>query len=362
MDQAIPVGQKKLPAEIIAEYFKEDYPECDLKPISLIRWVLKARRGELNEVDYSAIRKRIVDNKEEAERGFPRKEPVNISLPRQRPIETEGNYHQLKQLWDEKLFKLLIFSDPHGWLCDQTALRCINKVLQHNNFDEVCMNGDGVDLPYLSRHHKKLYEDGILNGYSEVKELIYTKEQIINPLRLSFDGKIRWRIGNHDERIIKPNILNDSQLARLAILHKHFNTTDYDKMLNLYPSDGYIYDPSTVYTYFDKFDVVHGLSLAKNASEKNIQEYMSSGSSGHTHRLNSKFITNRKAPYVWFESGHTRIDKEVEYFPTGKIPDWQQGFVTVSFLQEGDEVRFFAQAVNIIEGRCMYNGVVYDGN
>lgn len=283
-------------------------------------------------------------------------------MPRIRLKEHEHNYIQLRRIYDEKLYKVLFFSDPHGWLCDLSTIRCISQILQHNDFDEVCVNGDIVDMPYISRHTGKLYEDGILSGYSEVKEIEYTKEQILQPVRNSTDAAFRVRIGNHDERITKPSCLGEGQLAKLAILYKNYETTEFDKMLGLNASDGYTYDPSDTYTYFDKFDVVHGLSLSKTAAEKNIQEYMSSGASGHTHRLNSKYLTNRKAPYVWLELGCTRLTEQVEYFPTGKIADWQNGFVTVYFYKEGDKVRFYAEPHIIIEGRCMFNGVLYNGN
>lgn len=281
---------------------------------------------------------------------------------RPRLKENDYNHYYLKQFYDKKLYKVLLFSDPHGWLADLSALRCINQVLQHNKFDEVCINGDIIDAPYISRHTSKLYEDGILNGYSEIKEIDYTREQILAPLRASTDAKIRVRIGNHDERITNPINIGQSQLAKLAILYKHFHTTDFGTMLGIKETDGYIYDPSDVFTYFDKFDVTHGLSLAKNASERNIQEYMSSGATGHTHRLNSKYLTNRKAPYVWFELGCTRLIEQVEYLPTGKIADWQNGFVTVYFYQDGDKVRFYGQPTIIVEGKCFFNGVLYDGN
>jgi predicted phosphodiesterase len=281
---------------------------------------------------------------------------------RPRLKETEYNYYQLRQFYDKKLFKVLFFSDPHGWLADLSALRCINQILQHNKFDEVTANGDIVDMPYISRHGSKLYEDGILSGYSEINEIEYTKEQILQPLRASTDAKIRIRLGNHDERITKPLNIGQSQLARLAILYKHYQTTQLETMLGIGGTEGFIYDPSDVYTYFDMFDVVHGLSLSKNAPEMNLREYMSSGCSGHTHRLHPYYKTNRKKPYVWCELGHTRIGTQVEYFPTAKIPDWQQGFVSVSFYPDGDNVRFFLEPISIIEGRCLYNGVVYDGN
>ena len=97
---------------------------------------------------------------------------------RPRLSETEYNWWQLKQLYDKKMYKVLFFSDPHGWLADLKALRCINKVLQHNEVNEVCINGDVCDFPYINRHTKKLYDDGILQGYSEIKEVEYCNEQI----------------------------------------------------------------------------------------------------------------------------------------------------------------------------------------
>jgi predicted phosphodiesterase len=271
--------------------------------------------------------------------------------------ETQSDWWKQKQLFDKQLYKVLIFSDCHGWLADLSALRCINKVLQHNKFDEVIINGDVTDMPYISKHSQKLYQEGILKGYTEVGEIEYTKEQILKPLRLSTDAKIRVRLGNHDERITNPYNLGDKQLARLAVLYKNYNSTKYNEMLDLKESDGFHYDESDVYNLFNIFDITHGLSLNKTAAEKNIFEYMGSGSTGHTHRLNSKYLTNRKNPYVWLESGCTRLTKEVEFFPTGKTADWQQGFIEVVFTKDS----FFAQPTLILNGQCYYNGIIYQG-
>lgn len=278
-----------------------------------------------------------------------------MSRPRFNEIQTD--WWQQKQLFDKQLYKVLIFSDCHGWLADLSALRCINKVLQHNKFDEVIINGDVTDMPFISKHSQKLYQEGILKGYTEVGEIEYTKEQILKPLRLSTEAKIRVRLGNHDERITNPYNLGDKQLARLAVLYKNYNSTKYNEMLSLNESDGFIYDESDVYNLFNIFDVTHGLSLNKSAAEKNIFEYMGSGSTGHTHRLNSKYLTNRKNPYVWLESGCTRLTKEVEFFPTGKTADWQQGFIEVVFTKDS----FFAQPTLILNGECYYNGIIYKG-
>lgn len=283
-------------------------------------------------------------------------------MSRPRLTERENNWWQLKKFFDKRVFKVLIFSDPHGWLADQSALRCINKVLQHHNFDEVMIAGDLVDLPYVSRHEKKLFDEGILKGYSEIGEIEYTKEQVLKPLRASLrdETKIRFIPGNHDERITKPHLNSKGQLARLGVLFKEYKTTELDVMLD-FNGFGVEWDKGDAWEYFDKFTVVHGLSLAKNASERNIQQYMGSGASGHTHRLNPRYQTNRKGPYVWFETGCTRVRTEVEYFPTGVIPDWQNGFVTLTFYNNGDDVYFFGQCHPIIDGMVEYNGVVYYG-
>lgn len=276
--------------------------------------------------------------------------------------DNEIDYLRLKRLTDKKSYTVLLKSDEHGWLTDLTVQRCINKVLQKNHFDEVALLGDLGDWPYISRHEKKLYGEGILNGYSEVEEARYIREQILAPLRHSTKAKISFIPGNHDERITKPFTLSVNQLARLSILHNDRNATKLGDIL-AFPEYGIDWDGiSNQINWFDMFTAVHGLSLAKNAPERNIMEYMGSGATGHTHRLQSKYITNRKNPYVWLEIGCGRIREEVEYFPTGKIPDWQHGFGVIQFIKTHNGYTFHAQVIPVINGTCLYNGVWYDGN
>jgi predicted phosphodiesterase len=281
---------------------------------------------------------------------------------RPRLTETEFSWWQLKKFYEKKLYRVLLKSDEHGWLTDLSVQRCINRVLQRNHFDEVALLGDLGDWPYISRHEKKLYDDGILAGYSEVGEAQYIREQILAPLRNSTKAKIRFIPGNHDERITKPQLLSKGQLARLAILHKNYESTELGKILG-FDEYGIEWDGRDSLDWFNgKFTGVHGLSLAKNAPEKNIYEYMGSGASGHTHRLQYKPITNRHNPYVWVEVGCGRVRTEVEYFPTGRIPDWQHGFAELTFYEHCGEMFFSVHPIQIIEGRCLYNGVLYDGN
>lgn len=286
-----------------------------------------------------------------------------MAKSRPRLSETDYDVYKQKKITDSKVYRVLFASDYHGWLVDLKAARCVNKVLQHNKFDEVTVNGDGIDLPMISSHPKRLYSDGILKGYTETEELNYTREQILEPLRASTKAKIKYRIGNHEEgRLVKPFLLNKSQLASLAILYKNFETTKLEEMLRLESMD-ILYDPTPSCNYFNLFECVHGLSLAKNTSEKNIMSYMGSGTSGHTHRLSNTYITNKSGTHTWLQSGCLRLKEQVEYFPTGIIADWQHGFVVVTFYQESPgKYMFFGETVPIINHKCIYNGVIYDGN
>jgi hypothetical protein len=255
--------------------------------------------------------------------------------------------------------KTVIFaSDFHGLLVDHKALSCLISVLKNNKIDELVLNGDVLDLPYLSRHDKRLYERGLFKGYSEIKEIEFVKESILKPLRKATKADIIYRLGNHDERITNPLRLTKEQLERLAIVHDEYGTTKLDKMLDL-KSIGIEYDPKEVRNYYRIFDCVHGLSLSKNAPLKNIYEYMGSGTSGHSHRLNSNYINNKHNAYCWLESGCFRTTENVEYLPTGKIADWVNGFVGVTFDLSGRSPLFFAKTHSIIEGTVEFNGKIY---
>lgn len=291
---------------------------------------------------------------------------INTSFPNtsNHLINYEGSIlreHMEKVIHDTGQYSVIITSDSHGWLADLRAHRTINKILQDNHFDELVLNGDMLDLPFLSAHTPKLYQDGILRGYSEVEEIRYTREQLLAPMRHSTNAKIRYRLGNHDERLTKPLNISKSQLARLAVLYKHYDSTHLPDILGL-DDLGIDYDPSNIFSYFNIFEVVHGLSLAKNAPEKNIISYQSSGASGHDHRLGLKYFTTRRSTNIWITTGCLRLKEQVEYFPTAVIPDWQHGFGTVTFYKRGSEIFPVANVHPIINGRTNFNGKFYDGN
>lgn len=285
--------------------------------------------------------------------------PVNQSkklkpfVVKERSVQPKINKVQT----DKSTYKLLIVSDFHSIFVDHKALEVFLKVLEDNYFDEINLNGDICDFPLLSKYDTKLFEIPILKNYTEVSEIEFVKKYILKPIsERSLNPNIirRYRLGNHEERLTEGR--NRDAADRIAVLFKHYNSSRLSEMLEL-DKFGFIYDPAAVTNYFGMFDVVHGVSLAKTASRNNIFSFMSSGTSGDTHRLNSTYIRTKKGNFMWCESGCMRTLDDVEYIPTARIADWMQGFVTATFdVKEGS---FFAKTHPIVNGNCEFNGKIY---
>lgn len=273
------------------------------------------------------------------------KEVYNFKVPEIKIIDKKG----------KGLYRILVLSDIHGVFIDHKAWEVVLAIIANNTFDEIILNGDILDFPLISRFDKKLFDIPILKNYSETLEIEFTKQVILQPLKdLAPESRIIFRLGNHEERLTEGKYSVAAE--RIAKVFKNYNTSELDQMLEL-DKIGIEYDPSNVRNYFNQFDVVHGLSLSKNAPGKNIYEYMGSGTSGHSHRMNSTYIRNKHNSYVWVESGCLRTVDNVEYIPTAKVADWMQGFVTVVFDRDTD--LFYVKSHPIIEGTCEFNGIVY---
>jgi len=273
-----------------------------------------------------------------------------------RPRLSPEEYEALRITKDKhpKYKRIMILSDMHMPFVDQDAVNCVISVLEDNYFDEIIFNGDIFDFPFISRHARRLYPVTNMTEVEEVEQFKY----ITSVIKKATSSSLVFREGNHEERVTKPYSSTKEQLERISTLYNYFNTTSLQDMLSNSIDE---YDPSPERNYYNMFSVVHGVSLAQNAPKKNLYTYMSSGCSGHTHRLNSVYISNKRDNYVWLESGHLRNQTEVEYLPTANVANWQQGFVTVTFYLGEDEPRFFAQAHPIIENSVLYNGILYRG-
>lgn len=285
-------------------------------------------------------------------------------------LNAEGIKSYIRDTWDEfdvvrhvtkDIKRIAIISDLHGVFLDKKVFNCFLEVIKDNQFDEIVLNGDVLDFPLLSRHTGKLINSGYMKDYSEIKEIEFAKEHILKAIRNASQANIVMRLGNHSERVTAPFNLSQSQLARLAVLYHHYGTVKLDEMLELKSMD-IEFDPTPVRSYYGVFDVIHGLSLAKNAQENNIMSRMKSGASSHSHRMGAKYITKADKEYVWIETGCMRVRKNIEYFPTAVTADWAHGFAVINFDLNKDKVKFFGGCYPIIDGATCYNGNVYYGN
>jgi len=72
---------------------------------------------------------------------------------------------------------------------------------------------------------------------------------------------------------------------------------------------------------FWTFTVIHGVKASQGVAKQNLIRY-GSGTSGHSHRMNSFCQVMHGKLQGWFESGCLRTVKDVEYLPMGDRPDW----------------------------------------
>lgn len=270
-----------------------------------------------------------------------------------RPRLTQEEYDWLKSKKnpDKNFYKVLITSDWHIPYLNYNALQSILNLISDNYFDEIVLNGDVFDFPYISKYAKRLNDDTM----DEIEE-IETFKEIAGKIKRLSKAKLIFREGNHDERLTNPLILTKEQLARVSRVHRYYKTNSLPEILSNIVDE---YDNSPERLYYNLFYVIHGLSTAKNAAVKNLYTYMASGCSGHSHRLNSTYIANRNSNFVWIESGCLRTTTNVEFLPTASIADWNNGFVIISFYLAGKEPLFFANTMPIIEGKCYYNNTIY---
>lgn len=274
-------------------------------------------------------------------------------LKKIRPRLTKEEYEWLKSKKEsnKNFYKLLIISDLHIAYLDYAAMQSVINLIEDNYFDEIIFNGDVFDFPYLSKYHKRLYDD-TLSEAEEIEEF----KIIASKIKDRTKAKLIFREGNHEERLTNPYILSKEQLTRVANVYKYYKTDTLKGILSSVIDE---YDPYPERFYYNIFYVIHGLSIAKNAATKNLYTYMASGTSGHSHRLNSTYIANKKHNYVWIESGCLRTIENVEYLPTASVADWMQGFVIVTFYLGERKPMFFANTYSIVKGKCYYNNVIY---
>lgn len=272
---------------------------------------------------------------------------------------------QMKEAKARRAYRIIIVSDMHGVLLDRTAFSTFLSVLRNGpSFQELILNGDILDLPRLSRHISKYHwEHPMLESYTESNEIQFTRKHILAPIVEAVMGrgepvKIIFRNGNHEERITNP-IRSEAVAMKLVDLNREYGTMRLNELLELHKL-GIEYDPTPRRSYLsNRFNIVHGVSVAQNAPRSNMLSMMESGASGHTHRLNITTRNTLRGPIFWIENGCLRTMDDVEYLPTAAKTDWNSGFSTIDIYKTADEPHISPNIHLISNGVCVFDGQVF---
>lgn len=252
--------------------------------------------------------------------------------------------------------RIAIISDLHSIFLDEKAFDVFLQVYQENEFDRLVVNGDLLDFPTISEHAQKIeaFNPAILDSYKLQDEIDFAVENILQPLHRNRPRTpILLRLGNHEERFIRPNRANARALGEILDAGRRRGSDRLEDLLRLHD-----FNARLSYNGVDRihgFSFIHGISTAPGAPQANLRKY-GSGTSGHSHRGNSFIETYYGGVRGWWESFSLRTTQDVEYLPRGSIANWQQGFLTLSIRKSG---LFFAQSHPIINYRCLFDGQLY---
>jgi hypothetical protein len=255
--------------------------------------------------------------------------------------------------------RILIASDLHAnFLCKKTWKTFLG-VCTENPFDRVILNGDTLDCTSISTHASKidLLNPDVLKDYSFDCELELTIQEILKPLRKAIGkAKIDLRLGNHEMRFMQPQRLNAGALGEIIETCNKRRATRLEDLLQL-DKFGARLSYNAVDVLYGTYTLIHGVKTAANAAKANLSKY-GSGSSGHSHRFNSHRQLMHGTVQGWQESGCMRTFKKgVEYLPHGDIPDWANGFLSLTINKNTG--KFFCTPHDIISGETEFNGTIY---
>jgi predicted phosphodiesterase len=237
---------------------------------------------------------------------------------------------------------LLVISDIHSFYVDKRFFQLVLDFLKENLSEVtfVIINGDLLDFPLLSKHIKKLYH----KVPDEIEEIEFVKREILAPIREHNSyTRIIYKPGNHEERLTAPKIYSNGNAERIACIHKHYNTGSISDMLELtkYRIE---YDEAPV-TLLNDVHFLHGASVSKYAGDKNITDFCFNGVTGHTHRLSMRLKTVYYKTLFWMETGCLCDIKKIDYLPTAKVADWQNGFGVIELYKKKNKVVYISPTI-----------------
>lgn len=237
----------------------------------------------------------------------------------------------------------VILNDVHVPYQDERAVNVTLELIEYVKPSTVFLNGDIIDFYQMSRFDRN--PNRVLELQADLDRL---HDFLAAVRRAAPQANICYLEGNHEARLQR-YLWNHPEIANLRALQA-------EQLFRL-AEHGVKWIPQNQTHLHHGFIVTHGTVVrqASGASAKGqLERYLQSGISGHTHRQGMYRLTTFAGDFVWHENG-CLCSLEPEYI-VGR-PNWQQCIAIGQFVADGD--RFQISQVNIVNGRALYDGMLF---
>lgn len=228
---------------------------------------------------------------------------------------------------------------------DPSAVSCFLQVAKYLKADYAVLSGDIADNSRHSNHNTDL--DVLMT--EALRQRLMLREFLIN-LKEKVKNVIYIR-GNHEVWI------DDKKALDIGLMYDDGFTVP--KVLG-FDDLGIQYEPD-LWEYND-FVFKHGDSIASgdNCSKAEFMGELKNGASSHTHRSARYRHTTRTHQYVWYTTGcMCKLNMWYKLKGKSKINSgWNHSFNVFKFIGK----QFQCTQVEIIDGVCIYDGKLFDGN
>lgn len=244
--------------------------------------------------------------------------------------------------------KYWVISDLHSVYLDRKAFQVFLQAYQESECDKLILNGDVLDFPMLMSDTKQKLLQGE-DRFTFLQEIDFTVETILQPLRKAKKNiPIIFKPGNHEDRAIRILLGNLPGLQQLVEASTKRGSLRLEDLLRFGElgigmsrgdkRNGRDTDVDFLRNMGGRAAILHGTLTAKSRLKTYLTHFLCSGTSGHTHRMDSERLPWYGGVFSWVESGCLCRLNAVEYMPLGKDPGWQHGFVTIWISKKTGEV------------------------
>lgn len=245
-------------------------------------------------------------------------------------------------------YKIGIFwPDVHIPHHNEPACNAVLKLMSDIKFDICAIFGDFVDLGCISHwnrnRHRTLEMQRLKSDYIQANALLDEIDK-----RLPKTAKKYYLQGNHEKWA-------DDLLEEMPQLE---GLIEPQSLLNL-EERNYSYSKYNELVKLGRLYITHGIYAGANPIKKHVDSLKVNIAFAHTHTLGMQLFSSpaREIAFSGYNIG-SLCDLSPDYMknqPNG----WTHGFAVGYFYKNE---YFDVQLIRIVDGKCVFNGKIYDGN